>query len=85
MLTSRTEQLLKTVLFGGIVAFLVFVLMNFWSYYDLHIVLWNWISGWSLRTHIEVGIATAFFLIFGTIWSLRILRRNMSNVVTYDR
>lgn len=86
MLAPRTEQIVKTGIFGGIVAFLVFVVMNFWAYLDLHVVLYEWVTSWSLRTKLEAGAAASVFLPLGLWYSLRLARRNMGNVMTtYDR
>ncbi len=85
MITGRTEQLLKLIAFGGVVTFTVFMLTNLMATYDFHIKFFQWIGSWSIRTKIEASVATTFFLIFGTWFALRTMKRGMSNVLTYDR
>jgi hypothetical protein len=82
---ASAEEIFKYTIFGGIIAFLVFVGMQFWSHYDLHIWLIKWIKGWSRTTKINTSWALAIFLIAGTWYSIRNLRRNVANMTMYDR
>lgn len=85
MITSETERWVKQIIFGGLIAIFIFLFMQIWSYYDLHLWLIKKISNWTLRTKIEFSTGAAVVIIAGAFFSFKSLRRNMRNATYFDR
>jgi len=77
-------DLIKWCIIVGSIVIIVFIVMNIMAHFNFHVWFINWVFSLPLDRKIEASCGLFSFLTAGAWLSIRMWKKNMSNIITYD-
>ncbi len=77
-------DVVKLLIFAATVTLFTLIGFSIVIYFNFHILIVEKVQRWTLRGKIEGTVALVLFLLFGTWISIKMFKKNWSNVPVYD-